>query len=134
MLLFMADKASDTERGSRRAMLSSRHGESTAAMDATDEERRVMALANELRISSAISARELLSFQCNSPLESDDDIYPSEETAGEQEGGEAARRGEGGGSGREEDAGGSGSSDSSAMCVALSQYLFFTAVFCDILL
>lgn len=130
----MADKASDTERGSRRAALSLHHGESTAAMDATDEERRVMALANELRISSAISPRELLSFQCNSPLESDDDIYPSEETAGEHEGGEAAQGEGGGGSGGEEDAGGSRSSDSSAMCVALSQchsLLVLYCCFCD---
>lgn len=121
----MADKASDTERGSRRATLTSHHGGPTAAMDATDEERRVMALANELRISSAISPRELLSLQCNSPLESDDEIYPAEETAEEQEGEEAARAEGRGVSGGGEDAGGSRSSDSSTKCVSLSQSVYY---------
>lgn len=104
----MADKAGDSDRGSRRATLSSHCEESVAAMDATNEERRVIALANELRISSAISARELLSLQCNSPLESDDDISPAEEE-------EEAGGGEGAVSRGGEHVRGSGSSDSSAM-------------------
>ena len=89
-----------------------------------------MALANELRISSAISPRELLSLQCNSPLESDDEIYPAEETA-EEQGGEEAARAEGGGvSGGREDAGGSESSDSSTKCVSQSQSVFTTVFYC----
>lgn len=104
----MADKAGNPERGSHHATFSTHSGESVAAMDATDEERRVIALANELRISSAISPRELLSLQCNSPLESDDDISPAEDEE-EAEGGERAVSREG------EDVGGGGSSDSSAM-------------------
>eukprot|EP00904_Undaria_pinnatifida_P004070 jgi/Undpi1/13664/HiC_scaffold_9.g03318.m1 len=109
----MADKAGNPERGSHHATFSTHSGESVAAMDATDEERRVIALANELRISSAISPRELLSLQCNSPLESDDDISPAEDEE-EAEGGERAVSREG------EDVGGGGSSDSSAIATAES--------------
>lgn len=56
----------------------------TAAATATHEDRRVMAFASELRISSAISPRELLSLRLTSPLESNDELE-SEEGGGKGE-------------------------------------------------
>ncbi len=51
---------------------------------ATDEDRRVVALADELRISSDICPRELLSLRTTTPLESNDEL-DEEEGRGEEE-------------------------------------------------
>lgn len=60
----------------------------------TDENRRVMALAEDLRISSDIDPRELLSLRTTTPLESNDELDDEEGGAGE-EGGETSNRGRG---------------------------------------
>lgn len=60
-------------------------GGAAVAVDETDEGRKVTALSNELRISSAIRPQELLLLQRTTPLESDEDIT--------QEGGVAAGEG-----------------------------------------
>lgn len=59
---------------------------------ATDEDRRVIALADELRISSDICPRELLSLRTTTPLESNDEL--DEEEGREEEGDETSSRGE----------------------------------------
>ncbi|CAN0560329.1 unnamed protein product, partial [Ectocarpus sp. 12 AP-2014] len=46
---------------------------------AEDEDRRVMALASELRISSSITPRELVSLRTTTPLESNDELEDDEE-------------------------------------------------------
>ncbi|CAM9725287.1 unnamed protein product [Ectocarpus sp. 8 AP-2014] len=59
-------------------------GDPVAAMHegntaAEDEDRRVMALASELRISSSITPRELVSLRTTTPLESNDELDDDEE-------------------------------------------------------
>lgn len=72
--------------------------EDTAAdPGATHEDRRVMAFASELRISSAISPRELLSLRLTSPLESNDEL-DSEEEGGKEEDATSSRGGNASGS------------------------------------
>ncbi|CAB1098646.1 unnamed protein product [Ectocarpus sp. CCAP 1310/34] len=53
---------------------------------AEDEDRRVMALASELRISSSITPRELVSLRTTTPLESNDELEDDEEEEEEEEG------------------------------------------------
>lgn len=64
---------------------------------ATHEDRRVMAFASELRISSAISPRELLSLRITSPLESNDEL--ESEGGGKEEETTSSRGGNVSGSG-----------------------------------
>lgn len=52
--------------------------------DETAEDRRVMALANDLRISSAISPHDLMSLRTTTPLESDDGLDDEEEDDGQE--------------------------------------------------
>lgn len=105
----MADEQGETENElhHERSLASSEavaavSAATATAMSETDEERRVTALANELRILSVISPRELLLLQNTTPLESDDDISQQEE-GGEEGGGQ-------GSSGREEGRGGNAGS------------------------
>eukprot|EP00903_Cladosiphon_okamuranus_P007656 g7424.t1 len=59
----------------------------------TDEDRRVMALAEDLRISSDINPHELLSLRTTTPLESDDELDDEDGGAGEEGGGASSRGG-----------------------------------------
>lgn len=59
----------------------------------TDEDRRVMALADDLRISSDINLRELLSLRTTTPLESNDELDDEEGGAEEEGGGATSSRG-----------------------------------------
>lgn len=73
---------------------------SACAMDGAagmDEDRRVMALAEDLRISSDINPRELLSLRTTTttPLESNDELDEEEGRAGEEGGGVSSRGGGG---------------------------------------
>lgn len=64
-----------------------------ATMDEeTDEERRVMGLVSELKISSTISPRELLRLQGSTALESDDDVGMEGDREAEVVGGENPSR------------------------------------------
>lgn len=58
----------------------------TMEADATDEDRRVMALASDLRISSAISPHDLISLRTTTPLESDDGLDDDDENDDRREG------------------------------------------------
>ncbi|CAM9809954.1 unnamed protein product [Ectocarpus sp. 4 AP-2014] len=51
---------------------------------AEDEDRRVMALASELRISSSMTPRELVSLRTTTPLESNDELEDDEEEEKEE--------------------------------------------------
>lgn len=81
-------------------------GDPAAAADegnaaAADEDRRVMALASELRISSSITPRELVSLRTTTPLESNDEQDDGDEEEEEKEEGrdqeEPSNRGGGAG-------------------------------------
>lgn len=103
----MADSKDEVRPGSRQGGAATSNKVAGTTMNEMEEERRVIALANELRISSTISPRELFSLRLTSPLESDDDI--DEEDAKDEEG---ARRGE-------EETDGSGGAGFEPRCVGV---------------
>lgn len=79
-------------------------GDPVAATDegnaaAADEDRRVMALASELRISSSITPRELVSLRTTTPLESNDELDDDEEEEKEEGRDQQGPRNRGGGAG-----------------------------------